>query len=167
MIDENNVKYLDCVNNVAHVGHCNEKIVSVVSKQLSGKCVFSNIKTTVYIAVVLNTNTRYLYDEHAQLIDELLSCLPQQYNDAFVFFVNSGSEANDLALRLARARLANHLNKSIFETKQEGVSDQLSSFFKPKCLFRLCVWKMVIMEMLKVQLIFLITNSTDKLDSKH
>ncbi len=76
--------YLDCVNNVCHVGHCHPKVVDAVQRQVS----------------VLNTNTRYLHDNILRYAEELTEMLPAPLN--VCFFVNSGSEANDLALRIAR-----------------------------------------------------------------
>ncbi len=76
--------YLDCVNNVCHVGHCHPKVVQVTQRQ----------------AAVLNTNTRYLHDNIVRYAEQLTARLPSDLT--VCFFVNSGSEANDLALRIAR-----------------------------------------------------------------
>ena len=78
--------FLDMVNNVCHVGHCHPRVVEAIAGQ----------------AAVLNTNTRYLHRNIVDLAERLTSLLPPPLEVAF--FVNSGSEANDLALRLARAR---------------------------------------------------------------
>ncbi|MEM7194254.1 MAG: aminotransferase class III-fold pyridoxal phosphate-dependent enzyme [Pseudomonadota bacterium] len=75
--------YLDGVNNVAHVGHCHPAVVEAECRQ----------------SAVLNTNSRYLYPQIEHYSERLLSFLPQSLD--VVFLVNSGSEANDLALRLA------------------------------------------------------------------
>ncbi len=83
--DASGQRYLDGVNNVAHVGHCHPKVVEAVRKQ-SG---------------VLNTNTRYLHGEMVQYVRELLATFPEPLR--VVYLVCSGSEANELALRLARA----------------------------------------------------------------
>lgn len=85
LYDENNQPYLDTRNNVCHVGHCHPKVVDAVKKQIS----------------LLNTNTRYLHPNAVILAERLTNLLPDPLE--VVFFVNSGSEANDLALRLARA----------------------------------------------------------------
>jgi 4-aminobutyrate aminotransferase-like enzyme/Ser/Thr protein kinase RdoA (MazF antagonist) len=77
-------RYLDTVNNVPQVGHQNPKVVEAVQQQ----------------AAVLNTNTRYLHTRLAQYAEELLSTLPDEL--AVVYFLTSGSEANELALRMAR-----------------------------------------------------------------
>jgi 4-aminobutyrate aminotransferase-like enzyme/Ser/Thr protein kinase RdoA (MazF antagonist) len=78
-------RYLDMVNNVCHVGHSHPRVVAALSRQ----------------AAALNTNTRYLHRNIVALAERLTSLLPPPFE--VVFFVNSGSEANDLALRLARA----------------------------------------------------------------
>ncbi|MCX7973749.1 MAG: aminotransferase class III-fold pyridoxal phosphate-dependent enzyme [Candidatus Aminicenantes bacterium] len=75
--------YLDAVNNVCHLGHCHPKVVKAVSQQMS----------------LLNTNTRYLYEWLGEYAEKLTAKLPPELR--YVFLVNSGSEANDLALRLA------------------------------------------------------------------
>lgn len=84
LYDDEGVTYLDCVNNVCHVGHCHPQVVQAVSQQMA----------------VLNTNTRYLHPNIVQYARQLLATLPEPLE--VCFFVNSGSEANDLALRLAR-----------------------------------------------------------------
>ncbi len=77
--------YLDVVNNVCHVGHCHPHVVRAAQRQMA----------------VLNTNTRYLYANLTAYAERLAATLPDPLS--VCFFVNSGSEANDLALRLARA----------------------------------------------------------------
>ncbi len=76
--------YLDMVNNVCHVGHCHPRVVRAAREQLA----------------VLNTNTRYLHRNIVDYAERLTAKLPDPLE--VCFFVNSGSEANDLALRLAR-----------------------------------------------------------------
>ncbi len=78
-------EYLDCVNNVCHVGHSHPRVVAALAGQ----------------AARLNTNTRYLHENIALLAERLTATLPEGLS--VCYFVNSGSEANDLALRLARA----------------------------------------------------------------
>ncbi|MFT7619219.1 MAG: 4-aminobutyrate aminotransferase-like enzyme/Ser/Thr protein kinase RdoA (MazF antagonist) [Planctomycetota bacterium] len=84
LFDEAGTKYLDCVNNVCHVGHCHPHVVAAGSRQMAR----------------LNTNTRYLHDNIINFAERLTSMLPDKLQ--VCFFVNSGSEANELALRLAR-----------------------------------------------------------------
>lgn len=78
-------RFLDCVNNVCHVGHCHPDVVKAACSQLE----------------VLNTNSRYLHTHLVQLAERIVARMPAPLS--VCFFVNSGSEANDLALRLARA----------------------------------------------------------------
>lgn len=86
MFDERGNRYLDGVNNVAHVGHCQEYVVKAGTVQMSQ----------------LATNNRFLHHELTQFCEKIADLMPS--NLSVVFFTNSGSEANDLALRLARAR---------------------------------------------------------------
>ena len=84
LYDHEGRAYLDVVNNVCHVGHCHPHVVRAGQQQLG----------------VLNTNTRYLHDNIVDYAERLLATFPDPLN--VVFFVCSGSEANELALRLAR-----------------------------------------------------------------
>uniref|UniRef100_A0A6Q2Z5N2 Ethanolamine-phosphate phospho-lyase n=1 Tax=Esox lucius TaxID=8010 RepID=A0A6Q2Z5N2_ESOLU len=83
MYDENGNQYLDCINNVAHVGHSHPIVVKAGAKQME----------------LLNTNSRFLHDNLVQYAQRLQATLPEKLS--VCYFVNSGSEANDLALRLA------------------------------------------------------------------
>lgn len=83
LYDENGQAYLDAVNNVPHVGHCHPRVVRAAQEQIA----------------VLNTNTRYLHDNIVEYAIRLKEKLPDPLG--VFFFVCSGSEANDLALRLA------------------------------------------------------------------
>ncbi|HEX9901518.1 MAG TPA: aminotransferase class III-fold pyridoxal phosphate-dependent enzyme, partial [Acidobacteriota bacterium] len=83
LYDQDGQAYLDSVNNVPHVGHSHPRVVRAVQSQ----------------AAVLNTNTRYLHDNIVDYARRLGQTLPGPLR--VCFFVNSGSEANDLALRLA------------------------------------------------------------------
>ncbi|MGB1204112.1 MAG: aminotransferase class III-fold pyridoxal phosphate-dependent enzyme [Chitinophagales bacterium] len=84
MYDAKGDTYLDGVNNIPTVGHCHPKVVATAQKQMA----------------LLNTNTRYLYDSLNIYAKNLCATFPDKLNK--VFFVNSGSAASDLALRLAR-----------------------------------------------------------------
>lgn len=75
--------YLDCVNNIPHVGHNHPAVVEAIARQ----------------AARLNTNTRYLYPLLTDYAERLLGYFPLELNR--VFLVNSGSAATDLALRIA------------------------------------------------------------------
>ena len=85
LIDHRGDAYLDLVNNVCHVGHCHPQVVTAAQRQLGE----------------LNTNTRYLYDGLTDYAERLTSLLPEPLE--VCYFVCSGSEANELALRMARA----------------------------------------------------------------
>ena len=85
LFDDEGRRYLDAYNNVAHVGHCHPKVVAAGQEQMA----------------LLNTNTRYLSDLIIRYAERLTATLPDALS--VCFFVNSGSEANELALRLARA----------------------------------------------------------------
>ena len=85
LFDDEGRRYLDAYNNVAHVGHCHPKVVAAGQEQMA----------------LLNTNTRYLSDLILRYAERLTATLPESLS--VCFFVNSGSEANELALRLARA----------------------------------------------------------------
>ena len=85
--DLHNVKYLDCYNNVAHIGHCQFNFCNDVSKQLK----------------TFNSNTRYLHENISTLLKMLIDTMPKNSGLKVCFFVNSGSEANYLAIRLVRS----------------------------------------------------------------
>jgi 4-aminobutyrate aminotransferase-like enzyme len=83
--DADGRRYLDAYNNVPHVGHCHPHVVQAGQAQMA----------------ILNTNTRYLHELVHQYAARLGATLPGELK--VCYFVNSGSEANELALRLARA----------------------------------------------------------------
>jgi len=84
LYDADGKRYLDVVNNIQHVGHSHPKVVKAAQKQYEK----------------LNTNTRYLDETIVNYAKELTQKLPDGLD--VCFFTNSGSEANDLALRIAR-----------------------------------------------------------------
>ncbi len=83
LINARGQRFLDTVNNVAHVGHENYRVVKAGQQQMA----------------LLNTNTRYLHPLINNLTEKLLSKCPPSLS--VVHYVNSGSEANELALRMA------------------------------------------------------------------
>jgi Ser/Thr protein kinase RdoA (MazF antagonist) len=85
LYDAGGRRYLDCVNNVAHVGHSHPYVVRAATEQMA----------------LLNTNTRYLHELLVEYSERLTATLPEPLSVAYL--VCSGSEANELALRLARA----------------------------------------------------------------
>lgn len=89
LFDEWGRTYLDAYNNVPHVGHAHPRIQAVAADQLKR----------------MNSNTRYLHPAQLAFAEKVLSKLPARFE--VCFFVNSGTEANELALRLARAHTGN------------------------------------------------------------
>ncbi|RPJ62860.1 MAG: aminotransferase class III-fold pyridoxal phosphate-dependent enzyme [Acidobacteria bacterium] len=85
LFDADGRRFLDAVNNVPHVGHSHPRVAAAAARQLS----------------VLDTNTRYLHPALAEYIERLTALFPPPLSVCFI--VNSGSEANELAIRLARA----------------------------------------------------------------
>ncbi|HVM86727.1 MAG TPA: aminotransferase class III-fold pyridoxal phosphate-dependent enzyme [Puia sp.] len=84
LYDDKGNTFVDCVNNPSHVGHCHPVVVKRMQKQLA----------------TLNTNTRYLHDNMVEYAKRLTSKLPVPLS--VCYFTNSGSEANDLAVRMSR-----------------------------------------------------------------
>jgi 4-aminobutyrate aminotransferase-like enzyme/Ser/Thr protein kinase RdoA (MazF antagonist)/murein DD-endopeptidase MepM/ murein hydrolase activator NlpD len=90
LYDDEGRRYLDAYNNVPHVGHCHPHVVQAATRQMA----------------VLNTNTRYLHDGLEAYAERLTQTLPDPLR--VCFFVSSASEANELAIRLARACTGRH-----------------------------------------------------------
>ncbi|HEY6385877.1 MAG TPA: aminotransferase class III-fold pyridoxal phosphate-dependent enzyme [Candidatus Acidoferrum sp.] len=84
LYDDTGRAFLDVYNNVPLVGHSHPRVVRAVQEQIA----------------ILNTNTRYLHDNVSRYAERLTRLLPKPLR--VCYFVNSGSEANELALRLAR-----------------------------------------------------------------
>ncbi|MFG6583250.1 aspartate aminotransferase family protein [Sulfitobacter sp. 1A12779] len=83
--DKDGRRYLDAYNNVASVGHCHPRVVEAITQQLG----------------VLNTHTRYLHENVVTYAERLLATMPDALGH--VMFTCTGSEANDIALRIARS----------------------------------------------------------------
>ncbi len=83
--DADGKQYLDCYNNVPHVGHCHSAVVSAIAKQ----------------AAILNTHTRYHHDLVLDYIERLTARLGHGISQCIM--TCTGSEANDIALRMAQA----------------------------------------------------------------
>ena len=98
LFDEWGRPYLDAYNNVPHVGHAHPCIQEIAADQLRR----------------MNSNTRYLHPSQTSFAKKLLSKCPDEFE--VCYFVNSGSEANELALRLARA----HTGKKGMITPDHG-----------------------------------------------
>lgn len=84
LYDADGKRYLDMYNNVPHVGHCHPHVVAAITKQLG----------------ILNTHTRYLHENVIELAERLTGKFPAGLDN--VMFSCTGSEANELALRIAR-----------------------------------------------------------------
>lgn len=84
MYDAHGNTFLDAYNNIPHVGHQHPQVVTAGQQQMAA----------------LNTNTRYLYDQLEAYASKLLDYFPAPFSK--VYFVNSGSAASDLAVRLAQ-----------------------------------------------------------------
>lgn len=82
--DADGQEYLDVYNNVASVGHCHPRVVEAITAQAS----------------MLNTHTRYLHENILRYASDILSTMPDEIDQAM--FQCTGSEANDLAIRVAR-----------------------------------------------------------------
>jgi 4-aminobutyrate aminotransferase-like enzyme/Ser/Thr protein kinase RdoA (MazF antagonist) len=106
LYDEQGRKYIDAYNNVAHVGHCHPRVVEAARNQIG----------------VLNTNTRYLHDNINRYAERLTALLPDSLE--VCYFVNSASEANELALRLARA-YTNQKDMIVLEAAYHGNTTSL------------------------------------------
>src|SRR5690606_2393417 len=85
LYDAGNRRYLDMYNNVPHVGHCHPRVVEAIARQSS----------------LLNTHTRYLHESVLDYAERLTGTLPDGLDVAM--FSCTGTEANELALRIARA----------------------------------------------------------------
>lgn len=85
LVDADGRSFLDFYNNVPHVGHAHPRVVEAVTRQRA----------------LLDTNTRYLHEAILDYADALVARLPEGLERVWV--LNSASEANELALRLARA----------------------------------------------------------------
>ena len=83
--DADGRKYLDCYNNVPHVGHCNPRVVEAITRQ----------------AATLNTHTRYLHEGVLDYIERLTGTMAASLDT--MIMTCTGSEANDIALRMAEA----------------------------------------------------------------
>ncbi|MDY0883763.1 aminotransferase class III-fold pyridoxal phosphate-dependent enzyme [Dongia soli] len=102
-------RYLDCYNNVPHVGHCHPHVVNALTQQ---------IKT-------LNTNTRYLGEQVLEYSERLGTTLPGKLK--VCAFVNSGSEANDIAWRMAKAYTGNTGGLTM-DFAYHGITDAVDAF---------------------------------------
>ncbi len=85
LFDADGRRYLDCYNNVPHVGHCHPRVVDAIARQ----------------AATLNVHTRYVHNGVVEYGERLTTKFAHDLTS--MIMVNSGSEANDVALRMAQA----------------------------------------------------------------
>lgn len=85
LFDADGTEYLDVYNNIPSLGHSHPRVAEAVAKQMG----------------LINTHTRYLHENILDYAEDLLSTMPDELNR--VMFLLSGSEANDLAVRIAKA----------------------------------------------------------------
>jgi len=116
LTDADGHRYLDAVNNVAHVGHSNPHVHQALATQHAK----------------LNTNTRYLNPQLATYTRRLLDLCPPPLSHGRCFLVASGSEANDLAMRLCRAHVDAKRKKEMEGTNSHEPAD---SEWKQKQVF--------------------------------
>ena len=102
-------RYLDCYNNVPHVGHSHPYVAEAIARQ----------------ARTLSTNTRYITDQCIEYAERLVALCPEGLTS--VIFVNSGSEANDLAWRMAKA-FTGHKGGLAMDFAYHGVSEAIDAF---------------------------------------
>ena len=107
-------RYLDLVNNVCHVGHCHPHVVAAGQRQMA----------------VLNTNSRYLHDNLAEYVTRLADTLPEPLSVCYL--VCTGTEANELALRLARAHTGRR-ELVVLDHAYHGNSSSLVELSPYKC----------------------------------
>ena len=114
LYDHQGRRFLDLVNNVCHVGHCHPHVVAAGQRQMAE----------------LNTNTRYLHDHLAEYALRLTDAFPDPLS--VCFFVCTGTEANDLSLRLARTHTGTR-EIIVLEHAYHGHSPSLVEIGTYKC----------------------------------
>jgi 4-aminobutyrate aminotransferase-like enzyme/Ser/Thr protein kinase RdoA (MazF antagonist) len=107
--DTDGNRYLDAYNNVPVVGHAHPRVVDATSRQAS----------------LINTNTRYLHEHVVELAERITSSMPPELDT--VMFVNSGSEANDLAWRIASTVTAGDAGV-VTDWAYHGVTARIADF---------------------------------------
>jgi 4-aminobutyrate aminotransferase-like enzyme/Ser/Thr protein kinase RdoA (MazF antagonist) len=108
LYDSQGRAYLDVYNNVPHVGHTHPAVVAAIQRQTA----------------ILATHTRYLHDGILDYAERLTSRMPAHL-DACIF-VNSGSEANDVAWRMAQMATG-HRGGLVMETAYHGITDAVAA----------------------------------------
>ncbi|MGN6169500.1 MAG: aminotransferase class III-fold pyridoxal phosphate-dependent enzyme [Solirubrobacteraceae bacterium] len=110
LIDADGRRLLDAYNNVPVVGHCHPRVTEAVVRQTRA----------------LNTHARYLYEPLVELAERLLATMPPATGLDTVMLVNSGSEANDLALRIARG-VTGHEGALVSDYAYHGVTAEIAA----------------------------------------
>jgi 4-aminobutyrate aminotransferase-like enzyme/Ser/Thr protein kinase RdoA (MazF antagonist) len=111
LFDAQGRRLLDCYNNVPVVGHCHPRVTEAVVRQTR----------------LLNTHSRYLYEPLVELAERLVATMPPETGLDAVMLVNSGSEANDLAWRLATTATG-HRGAIVTEFAYHGVTTAIADF---------------------------------------
>jgi 4-aminobutyrate aminotransferase-like enzyme len=110
LIDPEGRRYLDVYNNVTSLGHCHPAVTEAICRQ----------------ARTLATNTRYLHDTILELAERLLASVPGT-DLAHLMLTCTGSEANDLAYRIAKVRTGG-TGIIVTDTAYHGITDAVSQF---------------------------------------
>ncbi len=119
MFDADGRRYLDVYNNVASVGHCHPRVVEAIAKQ----------------AAMLNTNTRYLYDNVHDYAERLLATFPGRLSN--IVFTCTGSESNDFALRLTKSFTGGAgfvVTETAYHGNTEAVTEVSPASFKTRAV---------------------------------
>jgi 4-aminobutyrate aminotransferase-like enzyme/Ser/Thr protein kinase RdoA (MazF antagonist) len=111
LFDAQGRRYLDCYNNVPVVGHCHPRVTEAVVRQTR----------------LLNTHSRYLYEPLVELAERLVATMPPETGLDAAMLVNSGSEANDLAWRLATTATG-HRGAIVTGFAYHGVTTVIADF---------------------------------------
>ena len=114
LYDEDGRRYLDCYNNVASVGHCNPRVVAALTRQ----------------AQTLNTHTRYLHETVIDYAEQLTATMPGDLEVCML--VCTGTEANELAMRIARA-VTGHNGAIVMENSYHGNSTLIAEMSTVGC----------------------------------
>ena len=110
LFDADGNRLLDAYNNVPVVGHCHPRVTEAVVRQTRA----------------LNTHARYLYEPLIELAERLLEAMPSAARLDTVMLVNSGSEANDMAWRIASAATGSR-GAIVTEHAYHGVTEAIAA----------------------------------------
>ncbi len=109
LYDKDGKAYLDAYNNVASLGHCHPRVVAAIQRQVG----------------VLATNTRYIHELILDYAERLVATFPAALSQ--VMFACTGSEANDLAMRIARSYTGG-TGIIVTENAYHGISEAVACF---------------------------------------